>query len=117
MTITIHPIRTTADFDAMLVAARSDGHDPLIPPTHLARGPAGQIVGAFNVGHAVCWWLRTDQGVRESIAAFAALETLQRDRGIGRYAILISDDSPYCRVVERTGMRYVEGMRVLTKEI
>lgn len=116
MTVAVRPIRTTADYDAVLAAARADGHEPIAPPTHAVTTPAGDIVGAFNASHVVAWWMRADQRVRDSLAAFHALETLLLDRGIGRYAILISEESPYGRVVETAGLRYVEGLRVLTKE-
>lgn len=115
MTVTIWPIRDVAAFDATLAAARADGHDPMVPPTHAVRSPAGEIVGAFNIGPVVAWWMRADQRMRDSLAAFAAMETLQRNSGVGRYAILISEESPYGRVVETAGLQYVEGLRVLTK--
>lgn len=114
--LSARPIRTPADYDAVLLAARADGHDPIIPPTHSVHTPAGELVGAFNVGPAVGWWLRADQGVRASLVAFQSLETLQRDRGVNRYAILIHEDSPYCRIVGSVGMRHIDGLRVLTKE-
>lgn len=113
--ITVHPVRGPDDFARINEAAAEDNH--YMSPTHFVLKD-GEIVGCFNIGPTVHWWMHSKKTRREdSRFAFCALDTLQRQSGLDHYLILCNHDSPYYPVVEEFGFsRVVENTSVFLRK-
>lgn len=116
MTIAVYPLQTPAQFEAVCKAAEADGNHNTISPTHFVVKDR-EVVGAFSIGSTVWWWLNSKLGPRDSHNMWVAVETLLRDRGIGRYIVLIPHSSPYNRVAETAGMHKVEDTQVFVRNL
>lgn len=113
----VKPVTTLEELQSVRVAATQDGHQAFCP-THYAVKD-GEIVGVFNTGPIVMWWLHSTKcRSRDSAQMLSVLEALQRQQGFIRYAMLCTEDSPYTKLIAAAG-QFEEGWstKVFTKEL
>ena len=109
--IAVKPITNSDEWNALVTAAGKDNHYPLGATHFVTKGD--EIIGSFNVGPFICWWLRHDQTLRETIIVGKQLQHLITHNGIKEFAMFVSEDSPYYDHMDRMGFRADEGKYTL----
>lgn len=93
-TITVQPIRDGAQLARVMEAAQSDDHLCLAPTHFIVK--FDEVVGYYNTGFCVHWWMHSKKCDRDdSRQALAVLDALQAQAGLGRYILLCAQSSPY----------------------
>lgn len=114
--VLVVPIRTPEDRAAVAAAAKFDNHSCLCATHYVVK--TGQIVGYFNVGHSVHWWMHSKQCNRDdSRQVLCVLEAMQLQNGWNAYAIFCAEDSPYRKVMDQFGFQDWGATRMFVKEL
>ena len=99
----VHAISSQEEWDAVVAAAGADNHYPHAATHWVENG--GEIVGTFNIGPFVNWWMRTDQNISTSMRAGAKAQRLLKEANILQVVWMVSKDSPYLPYMERFGFQ------------
>lgn len=102
---------------AALEASRREGSDLPALPSHVLMAN-GEYIGywAMNTVPFVLAWHRKDMNVRQTIAAFNAVDAIMSDRGTPVYMVPLAEDSPYCPLMEKLGFSEVGSAKIYIKE-
>ena len=102
----IKPIENQEEWEAVVAAAKEDDHYPHAATHFVSRH--GEVVGTFNIGPFVNWWMRSDQKKYTSIKALIEAQRLLREAKYQHPVWLISRESPYIPYMERSGFQDVD---------
>ena len=113
--IKVKPITSNDEWNALVEEAAKDNHYPLGATHFVTKGD--EIVGSFNVGPFICWWLRADQTLRETVVVGKELQNIIKDVGLKEFAMFVSEDSPYYGHMKRMGFQADEGNYTLFMQV
>lgn len=126
----IRPIASPAELEQLLVVAREDEHEPILP-THIFRKD-GEIVGYASVCALVpltfggqpkavqfhTWFHTQKLGPRDSFNLINSLENLMRCGSPAEFALVpVSAESPFNKVMPSMGYSAVMETRLWAKKI
>jgi hypothetical protein len=97
----IHAIENQKDWDAVVKASGSDGHYPHAATHYFTKDD--EIVGAFNVGPFVNWWMKTDKKLPDTLRALIKAQRALKAAKVLNPVWMVSNDSPYLPYLERLG--------------
>lgn len=102
--VTVHPINSPNELQAVHEAAKMDDHDAFGATHYVMK--EGDIVGFFNVGFMVNWWMHTQKCNRtDSENVRCAMEGMMRQAGLKAYRIACAKNSPYFSRMKELGYK------------
>lgn len=97
----IEQITSKEQWDALVKAAGKDNHTPYAATHYFVQD--NEIVGSFNVGLFVNWWLRTDKKFKDTAKAGLLAQRALKKAGINNPIFMVATTSPYLPHMERLG--------------
>jgi hypothetical protein len=113
--VAVFPVNLPLAHKALKQAQLDDHY--LLAPTHVVMRD-DEVVGAFNTGPMVNWWMDSKKcGREDSRFVLMALETLQHQNGLNTYIMLCADTSPYKKRMENFGFQEVGATNIFVRKL
>jgi len=100
----IKPITSQAQLDALINAAKEDGHSPMFPTHEVCSFAGGSTIGYISLmaTPVLNFWMHTKNAkARDSWFAFQVAENLARVQGHKSLIVPCTKESPYSKLIEK----------------
>lgn len=115
---TLKKIRSDAEADAVIAAARAN-NDSMIAPTHVVMKD-GEIAGAWSVNAiplVLCWHHTERMKARDSLLMKNTVDAVLDSAGVRQYVTCCRSESPYMEHMEKFGYEPVWPTNLFLRDV